>query len=151
TPQGTQAPGDDGTLRQGAEDEPRSLEGFADRSEAGQRPRPDSKRSDGNSPEGTGGSFALRVSSERARDSYPRRSHAVPPQSHVPRLNRSRRQPTLFDSFLTGRPEPDPATDFSQPASGEAANTSESPPTGPGQPFPVVTIAGGEKTKARDI
>ena len=33
--------------------------------EAGQRPQPDRERSPGDSPQGTGGSFALRVSPER--------------------------------------------------------------------------------------
>src|SRR5438132_1001255 len=64
---GAQAPADDGALRQGVEDQPRSLETAALADAAGQRPEPDRERSPGNSPQGAGGSFALRVSSERQR------------------------------------------------------------------------------------
>src|ERR1019366_9450812 len=41
TPQGAQAPADHGTLRRGAEDQTRSLEGDAPANEARQRPEPD--------------------------------------------------------------------------------------------------------------
>src|SRR5437879_4076940 len=80
-PQGAQAPADDGTLRQGAEDQPRSLEGAPLPDAAGERPEPDRERGPGDSPQGTGGSFALRVSSRRGTVS--RRGHAVHPPSHV--------------------------------------------------------------------
>ena len=54
-------------LRQGTEDQPRSLEGNALATEAGQRPEPDRERGPGNGPEGNGGSFALRVLPGRQR------------------------------------------------------------------------------------
>src|SRR5271157_1468685 len=63
-----QTPADTGTLRQGAEEQPRSLEGNAPATEAGQRQEPDRQRSDGNGREGNGGSFALRVSPGRQWD-----------------------------------------------------------------------------------
>src|SRR5579871_2324162 len=103
--QGAQAPFDDGALRQGAEEQPRSLEGSARPDAAGQRPEPSGERSPGDSPQGAGGSFTLRVSSGRQRGSVPRRGHDVHPPSHVARLKASRRPPTLFDSL----PPPDPA------------------------------------------
>src|SRR6266851_9246961 len=52
--QAAQAPADDGTLRQGAEAQPRSLEGTPLPDEAGQRPEPSGERSPGDSPQGTG-------------------------------------------------------------------------------------------------
>src|SRR5262249_58619356 len=59
-PQGSQAPYDDGTLRQGTADQPPGLDGTPRPDEAGQRPAPDRQRSDGNSPQEAGGSFASR-------------------------------------------------------------------------------------------
>src|SRR6516225_8364532 len=59
TPQGTQAAVHDGALRQGAESQPPGLEGNAHSNEAGQQPDPARLGSTGDSPQGTGGSFAL--------------------------------------------------------------------------------------------
>src|SRR5437016_2108941 len=64
TPQESDAAPDNGILRQGVEDRPRSLEGTPLPGEAAQRPESDRERGSGDSPQGTGGSFALRVSSE---------------------------------------------------------------------------------------
>src|SRR5579871_2068831 len=65
--EGPQAPAGNGTLRQGAETEPRSLEGDALPAPAGQRPAPDLFGGTGNSSQGAGGSFAHRVKGERER------------------------------------------------------------------------------------
>src|SRR5437879_11438095 len=72
TPQGAQAPVGDGALRQGAENQPRSLETAPLPDATGQRPEPNHERSPGNSPQGVGGSFALRVSGRRS-GAVPRR------------------------------------------------------------------------------
>ena len=69
--EGPQAPDGNGTLRQGAEEEPRSLEGTALPDEAGERPEPDRFGGVGDSPQGTGGSFALRVATGRATRNFP--------------------------------------------------------------------------------
>ena len=60
-------------LRQGTEGQPRSLEGNSLPGEAGQRPEPDRERGTGNGPQGTGGSFALRVSAGRDGTAFARR------------------------------------------------------------------------------
>ena len=79
--------------------------------EAGQRPEPDRERGAGDGPQGTGGSFALRVSSGRQRTAFPRRSNGVHPPSHAARVKASRHQPTLFDfaALLHRCPSPPPA------------------------------------------
>src|SRR6266852_3671574 len=78
TPQGPEAADDPGDLRQGAEGRPRSLEGTAPANAAGQRPEPDRERGPGDSVQGTGGPFAVRVSSGRQRGESPRRGDVVP-------------------------------------------------------------------------
>src|SRR5580693_8244818 len=62
----TQTLADAGNLRQGTEGQPRKLDGDAFAGEVGQRPEPDRERSPGTGSQGTGGSFALRVSSARS-------------------------------------------------------------------------------------
>src|SRR5271163_2268426 len=47
TTEGTEAPGGNGTLRQGAEDQPRGVEGNPRPTETGQRPEPDRERGAG--------------------------------------------------------------------------------------------------------
>ena len=71
------------TLRQGTEGQPRKLDGDAFPREAGQRPEPDRERSPGTGSQGTGGSFALRVSSGRSGTAFTRRGNGVRPKSHV--------------------------------------------------------------------
>src|SRR4029077_6007824 len=88
--EGTQATDNDGVLREGAEDQSRSLEGTSRTVEAGQRPEPDRERSPGDSPQGAGGSFALRVGDGRGRDDFARRSNGLPQKSHVERVKASR-------------------------------------------------------------
>src|SRR5438105_981458 len=46
-PKGPEATGNPGDIREGTEDQPRSLEGDSLAGEAGQRPDPDSERGDG--------------------------------------------------------------------------------------------------------
>src|ERR1700675_1052088 len=82
-PQGPEASPGAGVLRQGVEDQPRSLEGNSLPGKAGQRPEPDRERGNGDGPQGAGGSFALRVSSGQQRTAFPRRGNGVHPQSHV--------------------------------------------------------------------
>src|SRR5271167_2621199 len=65
---GADVTADDGTLRQGAADPPPGVEGTAPGATAGQRIEPDRERSPGNGSQGTGGSFAGRVSGERRPD-----------------------------------------------------------------------------------
>ena len=82
--------------------------------EAGQRPEPDRERSPGDSAQGAGGAFALRVSAGRERAAFPRRGHAVPPPSHVARLRThaaSRRCLIPFPTIplLPIRPRPGPS------------------------------------------
>ena len=72
-------------LRQGTEGQPRSLEGTPVSGEAGQRPEPDRARSAGDSPQGTGGSFALRISSGRSGAAFPRRRRWLFIRRHTPR------------------------------------------------------------------
>src|SRR5580765_2949091 len=96
--EGAEAAADSGNVREGVEDQPRRLEGNAAPGEAGQRPEPDRVRGAGDGTQGTGGAFALRISSQRQRATFPRRSNGVHPQTHVARLKASRNQPTLFDS-----------------------------------------------------
>src|SRR3984957_3728190 len=76
TPAGTQAPDDNGTPRQGAEDQPRGVEASAVPGQAGERPEPDSERSPGNGPPGAGGSFAARVT-PGGRNAVPGRGNGV--------------------------------------------------------------------------
>ena len=76
------------------------------RTEAGQRPEPDSQRGVRVGPEGNGGSFALRFLPGRQRTAIPRRGYAFPPPSHVARLKASRHRPTLFDSPSTASQTP---------------------------------------------
>src|SRR5258708_305089 len=85
TPPGAEAALDDGTLRQGAESQPRSLEGNAVPDAAGQQPDPGHFGSAGDRPQGTGGSFALRVSLGHEPNAVPRRGDAVRPPSHAAR------------------------------------------------------------------
>src|SRR5262249_23336095 len=140
---------DSGDLRQGAEGEPPGLEGAARPDEAGQPQEPDRNGSAGNSPQGTGGSFALRFAS--GRQSLPRRGNVVhPPSSYVARLKASSRQPTLFDA-LPQKPTDSPASENAPPTA-----ITPSPPdhfyyqSHPDQ-RPLPAIASGEKGKARDL
>src|SRR6185437_5358646 len=112
TPQDAEPAADAGTLRQGTEDPPRSLEGSALSNEAGQRPEPDRERGSGDGSQGTGGSFAFRVTAGRNRSAFPGGSDGVRSPSHVARVKASRRQPSLFDSL----PQPDPAVADPEPA-----------------------------------
>jgi N12 class adenine-specific DNA methylase len=132
-------------LRPGTEGQPRKLDGDAFPGEAKQRPEPGRERSPGTGAQGTGGSFALRVSSARSRTAFPRRSNGFYPQSHVEKVRASRGQPSLFDSppkqpASDARPPPEPTTTDRNTA---PANYEATPPTG--------GIASGEKTKGRDI
>src|SRR5260370_27116068 len=61
TPNESDAALDAGSLRQGAEGQPRDLEGPPLPGEAGERPEPDRERSPGDRPQGTGGLFGLGV------------------------------------------------------------------------------------------
>src|SRR5438128_1644235 len=70
-PEGPEAVTDSGDVREGAEDQSRSLEGNARSGEAGQRPEPDRVRCAGDGAQGHGGSFALRITSERQRNAFP--------------------------------------------------------------------------------
>src|SRR3984893_9657056 len=76
--QGAEAPAGTGTLRQGTEDQPRGVEGSPLPGDAEKRPEPDSERGPGNGSEGSGGSFALRVSG-RQHAAVPRRGNGVHP------------------------------------------------------------------------
>src|SRR6185437_3795799 len=136
---------DDGALRPRTENPPRSLEGNAHPDDAGQRREPDSERGAGTGPQGSGGSFADRVSSGRQGSPVPGRSYGVHPPSFAARIKASRRQrqPTLFDSLplnpASGEPElpappelPEPKETPQPPATTtppptEAANPSDPP------------------------
>src|SRR5665213_1561132 len=100
------AKADDGSASNGTQGHTHGLEGNVGESSSEQRPEPDQQRSDGTGTEGTGGSFTLRVTSERQRNALPGCSNGVHPQTHVARLKASRKQPTLFDS-VSGNPPPD--------------------------------------------
>jgi N12 class adenine-specific DNA methylase len=152
TPQQAHASADDGATRPRVEDLPRGVEGHPHSEDAGQRPEPDRERGDGNSPEGIGGSFVLRVSSRRQRNIFPRRGNGIYPQSHAAQVAASRsRPPTLFDSFhehhsAVDEPEPQASQETLSQEETQTSATSESK-----QPVDKSPIATGEKSKARDI
>src|SRR5579864_9530875 len=134
-PEGPEAAAGSGDVRAGAEDQARSLEGNAGPGEAGQRPEPDRVRGAGNGAPGLGGAFALRITSERQRNAFPRRGNGVHPQTHVARLKASRKQPTLFDSVSGNSPPATPA-----PPGATSNDTVISPPviaSGNGDPTPL--------------
>src|ERR1043166_5512664 len=108
--EGPQAVAGNGDLRPRAEDQPRGLEGSADRAETGERPEPDRQRSSGDSTQGNGGSFAHRISQQRAGGAVPGRSNGVHPPSHVARLKASR-QRSLFDFPPEQAEDTPPSTD----------------------------------------
>jgi hypothetical protein len=140
-----EAASDTGDLRSRAEGQPRKLAGDPLGGEAGQRPEPDRERGNGDGHQGTGGSFALRVSSGRQGNAFTRRSAGVHQQhSHVARLKASR-NPTLFDP-----PPKQPASDSRPPPEPTTTERNTAPATHEATP-PAAGIAGGEKTKARDI
>jgi len=128
--------------------------------EAGQRPEPDSERSPGDGPQGIPGPFTQRVAEGRQRDAFPRRSYALHPPSYTARL-KSRRQPSLFDFPADKPPSDQPSS--SQPSAPRPQATPPAPANGVKPPdtpaprsedaglTPAVTIASGEKGKARDI
>jgi hypothetical protein len=163
TPEEPEAAADRGTLRQGAEDQPRSLEGSPLTDETGQRPDPDRERGAGDGPQGSGGSFALRVSSERNRTVFSRSRNGFHQSSYAARVRASRGQPSLFDDL----PQLEPAVAESEPAEPKeipqpaGATGPASPDAGkpseqhaaPSDNAPPSTslIASGEKAKARDI
>src|SRR5581483_2005266 len=96
-PQGTQAAADDGAIREGAEGQPRGVDGASGPDTAGQRQDSTLFGSTGTRPQGAGGSFALRVRPGGERPPVPRRSYALHPQaSHAARVKASR-QRSLFD------------------------------------------------------
>jgi hypothetical protein len=156
-PQGTQAADNAGVLREGAEGEPRSLEGAGRERESGQRPEPDFFGGPGNGSQGNGGSFALRVGSSRERGTFARSGNGLSQKSHVERVTARRGQRSLFD-FALEPPAADPSPASHQPA---PDNSSSPPPALPGNtdtqghapaPSPLNgTVASGEKGKARDI
>src|SRR5262245_26959770 len=80
-PEGAKGANDNGTIRTRAEDQPPSVEGNARQEEAGQQPGADHERSAGDSAQGTGGSFAARITSERQRNTFPRRGDGIYPQT----------------------------------------------------------------------
>ena len=84
---------DPGESAPGIEGEPRSLAGTPAAGEAAERREPDRERGAGDSPQGTGGPFALRIASERNGTAFPRRGNGVYP-SHASRVKASR-QPLL--------------------------------------------------------
>jgi len=161
TAEGPQAPFDDGALRQGTENQPRGVEASPQPGETGQRPEPDSERSPGDGPQGIPGPFTQRVAEGQQRDAIPRRSYALHPPSYSARL-KSRRQPSLFDFPA----EKTPSSDQPSPSQASATQPEATPATpangvkppkahaprleAPGL-TPAVTIASGEKGKARDI
>ena len=122
------------TLRQGTEGQPRSLEGNPLPGEAGQRPEPDRERGTGDGPQGTGGSFALRVSSGRERSAFARPGNGVHPKSHVARLKASRQQPSLFDSLPDTRRRRHPHRQPAAAAPADAAIRRSHPPTRRAEP-----------------
>src|SRR5262245_17232687 len=67
TSEATEAASGNGTVREGFEDQSRSLEGNAQPGATGQRPQPDLFGSNGTGTEGTGGSFARRIVDGRGR------------------------------------------------------------------------------------
>src|SRR5581483_1798113 len=148
-----------GELRQGTEGEPPGLDAPAHPDEAGQQPEPDLFRGAGNSRQGTGGSFARRITAEREQNAFPRRGHAVSQSSHAARVRASRREPTLFDRLpstpATSDPEPPPAqqtpTPFTTTPPPAQADTFPTPATPSVRASPGEAIASGEKAKARDI
>src|SRR5438552_19207721 len=85
----TEAAVGSGTLRQGAEEQPPSLEATPDADQATQRQESDRQRSTGNGAEGSGGSFAQRITAERQRGTNPRRGDAVSAPSYVARVKAS--------------------------------------------------------------
>src|SRR5579884_624115 len=164
TPQNGEAAADPGALRQGVEDSPRSLEGSALPDEAGQRSEPDRERGAGDGPQGTGGSFASRVSAGRDRPALSGGSNGVRSPSYAARIKAARRQPSLFDSLpqpdaAVAVPEPSGPAETSQPAVATTSTPAEAPspsdlPAAPAErPWPTSPspIASGEKAKARDI
>ncbi len=80
-----EAPADTGTLRQGAEDSHEAWKETSVAGEAGQRPEPDRERGTGDSPQGTGGSFALRSPPDDSEPLSLDAGDGVPPPSHAAR------------------------------------------------------------------
>ena len=139
---------DDGSLRRGTKGEPRSLEGKPVAVQAGQRSESDQQRSLGAGTQGTGGSFALRITAGRQRTATARRSNGVSHRSHVERLKQSRGERSLFDA-LEDTPYPS-AVSATYP-SAVSADDSDSSSQKSQTPHPNGRIASGEKGKARDI
>jgi N12 class adenine-specific DNA methylase len=129
------------------------VEGSAVPGQAGERPEPDSQRSPGNGPPGPGGTFAARVT-PGGRNAVPGRGNSVYPPSYATRVKPSRRQPSLFDFPAESQPPDDSFLSPTTPATpASAVNTTETPapPSEVLGPIPSITIASGEKGKARDI
>src|SRR6185437_6652685 len=109
---------------------------------------PNSERSPGNGPGGTGGSFAQRVSAGRSGAPLARPGDGVRQSTYAQQVRTSRRQPGLFDTPHTQPshvspppptpPEPSKPAERDTPARQEATNS-------------TALMASGEKTKARDI
>src|SRR5262249_36641011 len=112
TPQEPETASDGGALRQGVEGQSSSLQGLPLTGEARQQHEPDRERGAGAAPQGTGGSFALRVSPERNRALSSRSRNRVHQPSYTARVRASRRQPSLFDDL----PPLEPADRVPKPA-----------------------------------
>ena len=82
--------------------------GLPVRDEARQRSEPDRQRSDGNGRAGTGGSFAIRVSSGRDGPPVPRPSNGFRPKSYADKVRPPRYRSSLFDSPPNDSSSPTP-------------------------------------------
>src|SRR6185437_3041185 len=123
-----------GTVREGVEDQPRSLEGNSRQGEAGQRPEPDLFGSNGTGVERNGGSFARRIAEGRGRAPVAGQGNGLRPRTFVEKVKVSRGQRSLFDPApTTSSPEPPPTDTPPPPATPppEVPSVSRSQPTPP--------------------
>src|SRR3984957_4393655 len=128
-------------LLQGTEGQSRDLEGDAGDGEPRQRSEPDRQRSVGTGDQGTGGSFADRLTGGRFALARPGNGR----KSHVQNVRASRDRRSLFDI-----PSPEPPPTGTRPPPAPTA-TERHPPPASHEPPQRSGMASGEKTKARDI
>ena len=136
------------------EDQPRNLETPPLFVEARQRTERDREQGSGDRSERTGGLFGARVTSDGQRTTFPQRRNGVP----FARV-KAWKQPTLFDyQPAVSEPEPPAPEETSPtavpvtPATAEALNPPDVVASSvEHSPLSPITIASGEKAKARDI
>ena len=146
TPDHAPATADAGELRAATEGPSRNLEGSHRPGEAGQPSEPNRQRSVGDGHSGTGELFEVGSAIGRATSTRP--GKGLPPKSFVKRITASRPLLGLFDLPVADEPPPAPPSPPAPAITAPEAITP--PPVSPADPEPV-TIARGEKGKARDI